>query len=182
MKHPPLLFLDTETVGINPAAPIWEIAAVRIEPTGSATHFETLVAHDPGDWLLTLPKLFVDDYKKRYDADQAAHPRVAVERLAKITEGAIVCGSNPSFDIERLERLAYQQQLPEPFGWHYHPFDIPTLAHGYLLGRGIAPAPPWKSDFLSRIVGVDPADFDRHTAMGDCEWTLAMWKAVTGAH
>jgi len=38
--------------------------------------------------------------------------------------------------------------------------------------------PPWKSEALSRAVGVDPRDFDRHTALGDALWARAIYSAV----
>lgn len=40
--------------------------------------------------------------------------------------------------------------------------------------------PPWKSDALSRAVGVDPEQFDRHTALGDAYWAKAIYEAVMG--
>ena len=53
------------------------------------------------------------------------------------------------------------------------------LAVGYLAGRG-EPLPPlpWNSDNLSRMVGVDPDRFDRHTAMGDALWTQAIYDRI----
>jgi oligoribonuclease (3'-5' exoribonuclease) len=40
--------------------------------------------------------------------------------------------------------------------------------------------PPWDSGELSRAVGVDPDDFDRHTALGDARWAKAIYQAVMG--
>lgn len=174
MNHPPLLFLDCESLGLDDE-PIWEVAAARIELSSWVIEYEAFVDHDPNQMSPELPESFRRDYEARYTADESLPPMFVAEKIAEMAEGTIVCGSNPSFDMERIQRLDPWRK----FGWHYHPIDIPTLVHGYLLGRGIAPAPPWKSDFLSRIVGVDPADFDRHTARGDVDWTLAMWNEVT---
>lgn len=176
-KHPPLLFLDVESLGLDDA-PVWEVAAIRVSTITheNPIHYQSFVDHDPTEMDSELPQSFRDDYEKRYNVVESFPPTFVAEKIADmIAPGTIVCGSNPSFDMERIQRLDPIRK----FKWHYHSLDIPTLVHGYLLGRGIAPAPPWKSDFLSRIVGVDPADFDRHTAMGDCRWTLAMWNAVT---
>lgn len=41
--------------------------------------------------------------------------------------------------------------------------------------------PPWKSVDLSRAVGVEPEDFDKHTALGDARWAKAIYEAVMGA-
>ena len=180
MNYPNLLFLDTECLGTDPAAPTWEIAAVRVWPGGHERTLEVLVEHDPGDWPLTLPKAFCDDYRNRYHADDAYPARQAIRYLADlIGDGVpIVVGSNPSFDMTRLEKLSADVD-GEPLAWYYHPLDMPTLAHGWLLGKGVAPAPPWKSDLLSQMIGVSPTDFDRHTAMGDVKWCMAMWNLVT---
>lgn len=177
MKHPPLLFLDCETLGLDINAPIWEVAAVRVNQFAESS-LEMFVAHDPANWVATLPNSFQEDYHQRYTLDNADTPEVVIHNLSLMAKGAIVVGSNPSFDMQRLEKLSSDVD-GEMLGWHYHPIDVPTMVHGWLLGKGIAPAPPWKSDYLSRIVGVDPADFDRHTAMGDVRWCKAMWEAIT---
>lgn len=87
--------------------------------------------------------------------------------------------------------------------WHYHVIDVEALAAGWLartrkmqaagyieseiavrLNRdpivGIAPHPPWNSTELSLAVGVDPNDFDRHTALGDAKWAKAIFETVMG--
>ena len=43
-----------------------------------------------------------------------------------------------------------------------------------------AAIPPWNSNDLSRAVGVDPDDFDRHSALGDVRWAKAVYEAVMG--
>lgn len=177
MKHPPLLFIDVETLGLLEDSPIWEVAAMLVTANGvMRQQFSVFVEHDPALVDPDLPQSFRDDYGSRYVPDRALDPAIVVTRIAQLAEnGAHVCGSNPSFDMDRIAKLDPFQTI----GWHYHAIDVPTLVHGYLLGKGIMPAPPWKSDFLSRCVGVDPADFDRHTALGDVQWCHAMWEAVT---
>lgn len=104
-------------------------------------------------------------------------------RFADLTWGAHLVGAVPSFDEERLRKLLLAQgQCP---GWHYHLCDTETLAVGYLRGfldrddeRLPLAAPPWKSDELSRAIGVDPEEFDKHSALGDARWALAIYDAV----
>lgn len=179
MTHPGLLFLDTETLGLDPAAPIWEIGAIRVWPGGFQRHLHVFVDHDPDSWLATMPQSFQDDYRDRYRVEDAYAPELAIRYLADLIgdDEPFVVGSNPSFDMQRLERLSSLVD-GEPLAWHYHPIDMPTLAHGWLVGKGVSPAPPWKSDLISQMIGVDPADFDRHTALGDARWCQAMWRAV----
>lgn len=177
--HPPLLFLDTESLGLGDA-PLWEVAAIYVnEYGGIRSQFSMFLKHDAGDWFDTLPEPFQEDYLSRFVPDEAIDPVKAVLKICKYLQpGTIVCGSNPSFDTSRLERIAVNAEIPAP-SWHYHSEDVPTLARGWLNGKGVYPAPPWKSDIISQMIGVDPREFDRHTAMGDCEWSLAMWERVT---
>lgn len=175
-----LLFIDIETLGVTPDSAIWEVAAARVEDGRIQGTMSTFVKHNPDAIDPDLPPSFQVDYRKRYDPETAQPPRKVLDTITRYAEGrAIVCGSNPGFDTRMLEALAGAHGVPPP-PWHYHPIDVPTLVHGYLLGRGINPTPPWKSDFLSRIIGVDPDQFDRHTAMGDVEWVMAQWDAVMG--
>lgn len=88
--------------------------------------------------------------------------------VSDLTAGkASVHGSNPRFDLNTLEpRMAAYGILPD---WHYRPEDVPGIARGWLLGRGHVD-PPRKSDQVSLACGIDPAKYERHTALGDCRW------------
>jgi hypothetical protein len=42
-------------------------------------------------------------------------------------------------------------------------------------------APPWRSEELSRAVGVDPPEAaERHTALGDARWAMRLYDVVMG--
>lgn len=179
MRHPPLLFLDTECLGLDINAPIWEVAAIRVVDGAAAVQLDTLVYHEPGKWVATLPTSFQVDYRTRYSDTEADSKTNVITYIDAMAEGVIVVGSNPQFDMQRIEKLADDIGFDGTIGWHYHPIDMPTMIHGYLCGKGVYPTPPWKSDLLSQMVGVDPRDFNRHTALGDALWCKAMWNAVT---
>ena len=178
------VFLDTETLGLHRSAPIWEFAAIRIADDGTEVareHFQIL--HNPNlcgiHWPSTLPEEFFADYVDRYDPSTALEPGEASRRIAAIVDGrATIAGSNPAFDMERITDLLDEHGI-EP-GWHYHPLDVPTIALGWIAALDGAPSRPWKSDELSRLAGIDPALYTRHTAMGDCVWSLDLYAAVTG--
>lgn len=115
-----------------------------------------------------------------------------------------LCGAVVSFDEERLRRLLHR--LGALHRWHYHLIDIEALAAGFIAGslaamrdakditgeglwagtqtwaatEGPSPAPPWRSTDLIRAVGVNPDDFDRHTALGDARMAKAVYEAVMG--
>lgn len=181
MKNSPILFIDCETLGLKEDSPIWEVAWMLIDGYDNLlTHDSVLVEHDPDLMDPDLPQPFFDDYSVRYIPQEAMTHTRLTERLARVvamtSERPIVAGSNPWFDMHKISQLDGAEKIT----WHYHPMDIPTLVHGYLLGKGISPAPPWKSDFLSQAVGIDVRNFDRHTAMGDVRWTYALWRKVFG--
>lgn len=185
-----IVFLDTETLGLDPDAPIWEFAAMRRITSGPEIDAITVegmraeirrdvhlfILHDPADWVDSLPKQFQDDYFGRYDETAAFCERFAAREIDLITRGGHIVGCNPGFDIERLAKLLRRNHI-EP-SWHYHPDDISSVAKGYLAAKGQLPEAPQKSDELSAALGIDPADYPRHTAMGDVLWTMAQWDTV----
>lgn len=99
--------------------------------------------------------------------------------FAKLTWGAHMVGMVPSFDTERLGRLLRANGACP--GWHYQPIDVETLVVGCLHGRNEMLTdlqPPWDSEALSRLAGVDPDKYPRHSAMGDACWARDVWDAV----
>lgn len=173
-----IVFLDTETLGLDPDAPIWEFAAVRrLDPVGEMKT-EFTIQHDPGLWLDGFPEEFLADYLNRYDETRAWCESAAARQIHAFTKGAHIIGAVPSFDTERLAKLLRRNGIePE---WHYHLIDVENVVVGYLAGRGELIPPPWKSDQLSAAVGVNPDDYARHIAMGDVRWAMAQWDAVIG--
>jgi hypothetical protein len=116
------------------------------------------------------------------------------QSLMRLTAGAHLVGAVPSFDAAFLSRLLRANGCCP--AWHYHLVDVEALAAGYIAGRAdnvevgppSVPAeegvdlcrPPWYSNDLSRAVGVDPDRYDRHTALGDARWAMAIYDAVMG--
>lgn len=170
----PICFLDTDTLGLDPDAPIWEFACIRTTQTGSV-YSEFTIAHDPQDWIDTLPPQFQQDYRDRYDPRLSISPDYAVAQIDIMTRDAIIVGCNPSFDVDSRRLAGLLRRYGVEPGWHYHPLDTASMALSWLWARGVHPPQPWKSDQLSRLIGVDPAQFDRHTAMGDAQWCRAQW-------
>lgn len=122
-------------------------------------------------------------------------PRIAAAamRVARWTHGAHIVGAVPNFDTEVLATLLRANGLTP--SWHYHLIDVEALAVGWINGVGMQAvndgviaaadltktAPPWKSDDLSRAVGVEPpAEDERHTALGDARWAMRLYDAITG--
>ncbi len=180
------VFLDTETLGLDPAAPMWEFAAIRRDVDDAGNRFEDtthfFIRHNRGDWLDQLPEQFQQDYLTRFNVRDALDERTAAIMIHIVTRGAELVICNPVFDEPRLAAFLRRHGIePE---WHYHPWDIASVALGYICGRDgqQPPALPWKSDQLANKTGINTAEFARHTAMGDVQWTLAQWDLITGGH
>lgn len=200
----PLLFLDTETTGVELDADVWELAAIRREPDGTELTLHLFIEHS-ADKCARLPEPFATDHLRRYHQGYGATGQVVryvgpatagAELGALLTDRPHLVGAVPDFDAWRLE--PYLQAAGVTARWHYHLIDVENLAVGYLAGSSamrdaLVPGatgslladptvmlPPWDSNELSRLVGVPPEDFDRHTAMGDVLWAQAIYDAILG--
>jgi len=187
-----IVFVDTETLGLNPEAPVWEFAAVRRTDDGGEKEYHFFIDHYPLPWIDSLPEQFANDYRARYSPEKALRQWDAVTLIEEATRGAHVVGAVPNFDTERLQRMRLRVNSFDPREpWHYHLIDVENLIVGFLAGRareghmdsGLAlplAGEKWDSNDLSRAVGVDPEQFEQHTAMGDVRWVMAQWDAVMG--
>lgn len=198
-----VVFLDTETTGLELDADVWELAAIRREPDGKETSLHLFIEHDL-DKCRRLPDPFQADHRKRFPRIDPHDPDpltdghispVAARSYAGYALGKLLAdrphlvGAVPDFDAWRLEPILQEAGMTER--WHYHLIDVETLVVGFLHGRygtftgppveaeGEAIQLPWDSNKLSLAVGVDPALFARHTAMGDVLWAQALFDAVT---
>lgn len=126
--------------------------------------------------------------------DEPNYPRfsdpAAVARdLARLLNGAHIVGACPSFDAAFLAH--WLPRHGQAFTAHYHLLDVETLVvghlHGLVAGTGFRRADegeeplelPWKSDDLSRAIGIDPTRYERHTALGDARWVRDQYNAIT---
>jgi hypothetical protein len=103
----------------------------------------------------------------------------AAEQIARDLDGRHLVGAVPSFD-DLMLRVFLRRNGQAPT-WHYHLIDVETLAVGALAERRQAVTLPWRSDDVSRALGVEPpADDERHTALGDARWARRLYEAVCG--
>jgi hypothetical protein len=195
-----IVFMDTETLGLELDSPIWEFAAIRrnFYDGGVVKEHELHIQihHYAEPWLTgpnALPEEFASDYRARFNLGEAYGKSGAAEVIAGFLAGRPhIVGAVPDFDTARIRhQLLGPAHIPDP--WHYHLIDIENVVVGYLVAHKWALAepalthwteklmPPWRSDDLSRAVGVDPEQFERHTAMGDVRWVMAQWDAVMGS-
>jgi hypothetical protein len=180
----PIVFMDTETTGLDPEDHIWEWAALRRDPDGTLTGYHAFVQHDLVK-AAALTDSFRADHDARYDPDNALTIPAFVNLLQQALVGRPhIIGAVPNFDTERLARILAHFDLAPM--WHYHIKDVENVASGYLLGRASmgdeaaldALANLDDSDALSRACGVEPPTTERHTAMGDVRWAMALYDAL----
>lgn len=183
-------FIDTETTGLDPEYHVvWEIAVIT---DGNERVWQQKVGKS-GMANADRDAMEMTRFHERYGNLIALDPNESVALFNQLTGGRHLVGACPWFDSERLHRLHrsvlphydggfHDQLLARRHPWHYHLIDVETLAVGYLTGKAdIWASLPWKSEGLSRAVGVEPNLFDRHTALGDARWAKAMFEAIMGA-
>lgn len=189
-----LAFIDIETTGLDPNIhEIWEVAAIVRQEDGCEVSCTWQLPVQDLDRADPIALDMTGFYNRRNIADEQIPLDIFCKQFAQITDGTHLIGAVVSFDEERLRRLFYQQSVRHK--WHYHIIDVEALLAGHIMGmtesrddfrgsnetrlemREVA-KPPWKSDKLSSIVGIDPKQFERHTAMGDALWAKAIYDSV----
>ena len=190
-----LVFMDTETTGLSLNDDIWEFAAIRREPDGTERELHLFIEHDASK-CAQLPERFRNDHMRRFppshggvewgmgvtSRERAARMIVNFFQVADGEPKPHVVGAVPNFDTELVNRLLNDWER-DP--WHYHLIDVENLAVGYLCALHNSGHKqdwdelPWDSNVLSRAVGVEPDQFERHTALGDVRWAMAIFDAVT---
>lgn len=183
-----IVAVDTETLGLDPDRhPIWEAAAIVYDEERDAVRarfvWQIRLTADDLDRADPIALRIGRFEERRASDDELLDPAEFAAAFAEITTGAHLLGAVPSFDEERLRRLLARHDVEH--GWHYHLIDVETLAIGYLLGRtGRLDAPnvarhlPWNSAELTDALGIDVEESSKHTALGDAEWALAIWRRV----
>lgn len=178
----PICFVDTETISLQrDHRHIWEVGLIVPD------HW----SRKEWSWTLDAPlgeadskALEIGQFHERFSPPGADRAKFARE-FSQLTWGKHIVGAVPSFDEERLWHLLRANNACP--GWHYHVIDIEAIIVGYLAAQAridgrselleIA-TPPYNSNELSKAIGVDPEKFDRHTALGDCRWTKALWDEI----
>lgn len=181
----PLVFMDTETTGLSLDDDVWEFAGIRREPDGTETELHLFIEHNEHR-CARLPEAFLKDHRARYDEALAVSRGTAAGRIYRFLaphpeHGPVhIVGAVPNFDTERLTLLLERHDRTWPA--HYHLVDVENLAVGFLAARTIPSPrpilPPWDSDELSELLGVEPMGEERHTAMGDARWARAIFDRV----
>lgn len=189
---PRIAFVDKETTGLYPGThELWETGII-LRDEGQPDR-EYLWQYGPEHIETAAPiALEIGRYHERIEA--APGQVVAISPAAKdlLPEGtradliavfedllrdAVLVGVNTHFDAAFL--LAFMGTA-DPV-WNYHLENIPSLALGYLHGKGLpAPAPGSKSTVLYEALGLTPDASVAHTALGDAREVRKAWDLIHG--
>lgn len=173
----PLIVLDTETTGLDPDRhEVWEIGAIAVAPADGNDFSKPRELHEFHRFLRlddlehADPRaLEVSHFSERYVADEAISAEQAIDDLLDLTQGGVLAGLNIGFDVGFLRPMLGLREA----NWHYSPLDIKSMAAG-VLGLRV----PSSSNDLARALGVYPENFERHTALDDCRFALAIYDAA----
>jgi len=128
-KYPDLLFVDTETTGLDSTRhELIEVAAIRTSYDGLDV-IETYEAKLPPVNLRTAdPKaLQMNGYTpEEWTPEKCEAPLMVVNRLAEMATDTMLVGHNVSFDESFLLPLFRHYAMTPP--WSYHKIDTVSLA------------------------------------------------------
>ena len=205
-----IVFLDCETTSLRPDRRAWEIGLIVRRIAAPDHEVQLFVRSEDLDLgNADLMSLKIGRYFERHPQGRGngivpggarlASEADALAEVEFLTRGAHLVGAVPNFDAEVLgARMRANGICPS---WHYHLCCVENLAVGWLNAHaatmerrdaGEIPgperaaelrritAPPWKSDDLSAALGIKVSDEDRHTALGDARWAMAVYDAVMG--
>ena len=190
--------VDLETTGLDPSRhEPWEFGLIVRDDANTTGDTEYLLRVEPNLRYADPDSLRTCRYYERTadmeDPDEAGAWNLAdgtlnwwspgrrvAHELARMLDNSVLVGANAHFDAGFLARW-----LPEhgqAYTAHYRPMCVTTMGYGYLRGLGKADGLRWplSSDEVSRALGVDPGDYDRHSALGDCRWACAQLDVITG--
>lgn len=186
-----LAFVDTETTGLDSDThEVWDIAVITRDVYGTGGYVDAYhqffvlpdlsLAHpkalEIGKFWERMPQLAL--------SGQVDEAWTVAGEVLRLLNGRHVIGMVPDFDSRFLWRFVAEFTELDLPPWHYHLIDVETLAVGWLLGMGeFLPPLPWRSDDLSRLLGVEPPESElRHTAMADAQWARELWDRIVGTH
>lgn len=201
-SEPLVAFIDAETTGLDPDAghEAWEWGLILRDPYAAPherdveylwqvrpdlTRADPLALSKSGYYRRAKLNSYAPGAAQLVEGPDSAKVTTVVglaHMLAPLLADAVVVGCNPGFDRDFLR--PFLRLHGQVYTCHYRPVCVTTMGAGYLLGQGqthpAALSVPWSSDHIASLLGVDPADYDRHTALGDCRFARDQWDAITG--
>lgn len=169
-----LIFIDTETTGLDPRWHyIWDLAYIIREPGRAWQDVEWQHFFDVDLETADPYALRIGQYWTRKPAQSSPTPNsMILNRIMRDFDGAILVGACPWFDANMLEATIRRAGgVPT---WDHHLIDVETLAAGK---RGLKPG--WTFKSVLEAYGLEyPCEADRHTALGDARMARDLFDVV----
>lgn len=178
-----LVFLDTETTGLDPARHhIWDVAWITRDDDGADKEQQAFLLaplQDADPAALRIGRYF-DRHPYPFNEwdvgdddliSRALSPWQAARRLAHDLRDAIILGFNPAFDAEFLRALFRAHELPPT--WSYRTVDVTCIAAARLRLE-----PPYSTHEMLDFYGIDIPPFSRHSALGDARLSRDLYDAI----
>lgn len=180
-----VVFIDTETTGLDPNYhDLWEIALISEDDDGWVEDIYQLQLGFDQLSRADATALRINRYYDRIDEGNLSPSNTVADEIAHTTAGKHLVGAVPSFDAQFLD--VFLRRYGKAPAWHYHLIDVEALAVGYLAGKAKdAPVskliePPWNSSDLTEALNIVVDEADKHTALGDARWAMAIYDKIMG--
>lgn len=192
-EHKPIVFLDTETTGLDwDQHVMWEFGGFRINnldkflmDVDELEVFEFQIVPGNDHMRVADPvALDIGGFWDRMNPTEmelwgtAGGGALAVE-LYQFLNGATIVGAVPWFDTRHIETFLKYHGLPGGTGsnrpWHYHLVDIESM-----LAAGNQQLPPWKYQELLQGAGIETEKSLAHSALYDAQIVMEAWFKVMG--
>jgi DNA polymerase III epsilon subunit-like protein len=171
-----LVFLDTETTGLDPFKhELLEVGMIVREPGAPDREVNFSLKIDIA--RAEGRALEVNGYFKRHIAlkEVEVTPAKATALFTVHLDGALVVGNNPQFDLRFIEQFLYRSAAESTTPWYYHPVDLKALVAAHAkLGP-----PPWSTPEIAEAAGV-PIPRGSHTALVDARWNRDVYDNIYG--
>lgn len=131
-KFQDLLFIDTETTGLDPKVhELLEVAAIRTSPDGQTIISAYEAKLKPLHLETATPKaLEINGYTPaEWTDEKCVAPQIVADNLTKMAQNTVLIGQNVSFDEGFLLPLFDNLKMKVPWGYH----KVDTVALGWPL-------------------------------------------------
>lgn len=187
----PIVFVDTETTGLELHARPWEIAVIRREIDGTQSETVLQVAYDLtamddagatpvalhiGGWLLRgqADRKYLDALPDDVATVYGREPGIAQELVRLLDGDPILVGVGVHFDALMISSLFRRRDLPEQ-PWHYSIVDLKAVTYGVIraqmaLGR--------EHEALRDAARLPMSSERLAAALGDARWAARWFDAL----
>jgi hypothetical protein len=165
-----LLFLDTETGGLDPTSD--ELIEVAWATLADAQPSTLVLPHHPH--RVGEKAAEVNNYYSRQLADPECWATNAeIQKFYTMLHGVTIVGANPSFDAAFLAKHFATNPFDPP--WHYRMLDIESMAYGVLALNEVEGMSGIRRALVDQGFPIPIPD---HTAAGDVTATVAIYHAL----